>query len=383
MDAYERWLESVSDVEEAAELTRSLVEIRSLPGEERDVQEWIRTWFSNANMNADLRDVATNRPNVTVTLTNGPGPTLMLNGHIDTAIIDPTWDKGRLWGKREGDKLYGLGAVDMKSGVAAMMLAARALDQRRDLWSGTAVMTSVVDEEAFSLGAHAVLKSGLRPDYCIVTEGSLPHALVGSFGKVLIRVDVTGHAAHASWPEQGINAAVEASRFVARLADVPLGTHPKIRPAQSVLTFHSGPTTYQSITVPDQARVLINWHTVPGETGEAIVDRLREMADSLQSPATFAFSIDPPYYPAWETPLDAPIVESYKNAHRAEIGGEPTFAYTGYGDGNLFSDAGIPTIKVGPHGTNFHQADEWVDVPSIASVVRILLRMTHGLLPRG
>ena len=381
MEPFERWLQASSDLEEAAELTAALVAIRSLPGEEAEVQAFVESWLDKAGLNPVTKDVVPNRPNVTVTIENGPGPTMMFNGHVDTAIIDPTWDPAKLWGKREGDRLYGLGAGDMKPGVAAAMLATRALDQRRDLWQGTLVLTSVIDEEAFSLGAHAVVDSGLRPDYSVVTESTLPKALVGSFGKVLVRVDVTGHAAHASMPHEGTNATVEAARFTARLSEVPLGTHPKIKPVQSVLSFHSGPTTYQSITVPDQARVLINWHTAPGESADNVITRLKALADSLNSPATFEFSIDPPYYPAWEQPIDSPLIDAFSDAIQRETGKPPEFGYTGYGDTNLFSDAGIPTMMFGAHGANYHQADEWVDLTSIPTVIRVLLRMTCELLP--
>lgn len=243
------------------------------------------------------------------------------------------------------------------------------------------MLTSVIDEEAFSLGAHAVIDSGLRPDCSVVTESTLPQAYAGSFGKVLVRVDVAGQAAHASWPENGVNAAVEAARFTARLAGVPLGTHPAIAPSQSVLSFHSGPETYQSITVPDRARVLINWHTAPGETADDVVARLKALAGSLDSPAAFAFAVDDPYYPAWEIPIDSPLIQAFSAAYERETGQQSELGYRGYGDTNLFSTAGIPTMMFGARGGNFHQAGEWVDLRSIPVVIRVLLRLTCDLLP--
>jgi di/tripeptidase len=49
---------------------------------------------------------------------------------------------------------------------------------------------------------------------------------------------------------------------------------------------------------------------------------------------------------------------------------------------NLFStEAGIPTVMIGPLGANFHQADEWVDVPSIAATARLLVRLALDLMP--
>jgi acetylornithine deacetylase/succinyl-diaminopimelate desuccinylase-like protein len=376
------WLTESSDVEEAAALLAELVAIRSLPGEEGAVQERVAAWFRANGITPEVAEIEPGRPNVTVRIENGDGPSLMLNGHVDTASIDPRWDPARLFGHREGNRFFGLGAGDMKAGVVAAMLATRALDRNRDRWRGTLVMTSVIDEEAYSKGAHAVVESGLRTDYCVVTESSWDAPCLGAFGKVLIRVDVIGKAAHASWPHLGVNAAVEAARFVAHLSEVPLGEHPRIKPSQCVLTMKAGPEVYESIVVPESAQVLINWHTVPGETAEGIIDRLRALAAGLESPAEFVFSVDPPYYPAWETPVDAPITRAFAAAYAAEAGKEPEYGYWGYGDMNLFSaDAGIPTVMFGAQAGQFHEADEWVDLPSIGGVVRVLLRLATSLMP--
>ena len=218
---------------------------------------------------------------------------LTLNGHVDTVLAAQGWSCDPWQGRRDGDRFYGLGAADMKSGVAAAMLATRALDRARDRWRGTVIFTSVVDEEAYSLGARALVAMGLQADACIVTEPSLPHPVIGAVGKVLIRADITGKAAHGSMPHEGINAAVEAARLVGRLDELPLGQHPHLRATQAVLSFHSGSDQYV-ITVPEQARFLINRHIVPGETGELILAEMRTLADSLNSPARFDFAIDPP-----------------------------------------------------------------------------------------
>ena len=72
---------------------------------------------------------------------------------------------------------------------------------------------------------------------------------------------------------------------------------------------------------------------------------------------------------------------TFTQAYAAEAGHDPVWGYTGFGDANLFSgELGIPTIQFGPHGANFHQADEWVDVPSIAATVRVLLRLAVDVL---
>jgi succinyl-diaminopimelate desuccinylase len=168
------------------------------------------------------------------------------------------------------------------------------------------------------------------------------------------------------------------------LAEVPLGSHPRIAPTQSVLSLKAGPDVYESIVVPEHARVLINWHTVPGERAEDVIARMHALVAELDSPATFTFSVDPPYYPAWETPGDAPIVQAFARAYETEAGAAPEFGYSGYGDMNLFSvDAGMPVVMFGPRGARFHEADEWVDLPSIGATTRVLLRLITDLLPAG
>ena len=376
------WLAESSDVEEAAALLAEIVAIRSLPGEEGAVQQRVASWLAANGLSPEVVDAAPGRPNVSVTIQNGAGPTMLFNGHVDTASIDPRWDQSKLLGYRDGDTYIGLGAGDMKAGVVAIMLATRALDRARDRWKGTLIFSSVVDEEAYSIGAHALIDSGLRADYCVVTESSWDRPCLGSFGKVLVRVDVTGKAAHASWPSRGINAAVEAARFVARLSEVPLGTHPRITPSQCVLTLKAGPDKYESIVVPESAQILINWHTVPGESAEDVIQRLQTLVAALDSPAEFAFAIDPPYYPAWETPVDAPVAQAFVRAFETEAGHAPNISYSGYGDMNLFSTtAGIPTVMFGARAGKFHEADEWVDLPSIGAAIRVLLRFTCDLLP--
>lgn len=377
------WLARSSDPEEAALLTAELVAHRSYPGEEAAVQTAIVDWFARHGMTAQLVPAAPNRPNAISRIDNGPGPTLLLNGHVDTVLAVEGWTSDPWQARREGDRLYGLGAGDMKSGVAAAMLATRALAQRRDLWRGTLVFSSVVDEEAYSLGAHALIDGGIAADYCVVTESAWENPCLGSVGKILVRLDVTGKASHATWPERGVNAALEAAHYVARLADIPLGSHPRMRPSQTVLSFHSGSEQYV-ITLPERARVLINRHTVPGETAEEVLAQYRALADELDSPASFDFAIDPPFYPPWETDPAHPLAQAFARAYAPEAGRFPAYGYWGFGDPNLFSgEAGIPTVMAGPHGGGFHEANEWVDVPSTGATVRVLLRLTCDLLRPG
>ncbi len=362
-------------------MTARLVAIRSYPGEEGAVQRAITAWLTEHGLEPEMQPTEGDRPNVLTWVRNGDGPTLMLNGHVDTVLAVEGWSHDPWQGWREGDRLYGLGACDMKVGVVAAMLAARTLARDRDRWRGTLLFTSVVDEEAYSTGARALVDMGITADGCVVTESSDLDIVIGCIGKVLVRGDVTGKAAHASWPERGINAAVEAAKFVARLDDVPLGQHPRLTASQSVLSFQSGNAQYV-ITVPEQARFTINRHTIPGESDESVLAGMRNLAQSLDSPASFVFSIDPPYYLPWEIAPDHPFIRNVQHAFVAETGDAPITRYNrGLADANYFAaDLGIPTVMFGATGANYHEADEWVDIPSIGICARMLIRVAMDIL---
>jgi acetylornithine deacetylase/succinyl-diaminopimelate desuccinylase-like protein len=377
----EQWLQANSDVEEAAALTAHLVSFRSYPGQEGDVQRAIAAWLRDNGIASEFQATESDRPNVIARVENGDGPILMLNGHIDTVLAAEGWQTDPWQATRDGDRLYGLGACDMKAGMTAAMLAARALDRRRDLWHGTLLFTSVVDEEAYSIGARALVDAQTKADACVCLESAWEHPVLGAAGKVLVRGDVTGKAAHGAYPWFGINAAVESARFLAQVDDLPLGQHPNLISSQCVLGVPSGSAQYV-ITVPETARFTINRHIVPGEDGETVLAQMRELADNLHSPARFDLSIDPPYYPPWEIASDHPFIQRFATAFQAETGNTPDFGYSsGVADANYFAtDLGIPTVHFGPHGANYHQANEWVDVTTIAATTRILLRLATDLM---
>ena len=375
------WRRKIGDADEAAVLTARVVAIRSYPGEEEAVQRAVAAWLADNDLEPEEQSTGEpGRPNILARVANGPGPTLLLNGHVDTVLAVEGWSSDPWTPRRDGDRLFGLGACDMKSGVAAALLATRALARSGDRWRGTVLFASVVDEEAYSLGARSLIAAGLRADYCVVTEASWDHPCLGAVGKVLIRADVSGKSAHATWPAGGVNAAVEAARLAVALDEVPIGSHPRIMASRCVLALHGGPEQYV-VTVPDKAWLLINRHLVPGESAERALAQYRALADGLASPARFDLSLAPPYYPPWEIAPDHPLARAFAGAYAAETDRQPDWGYQGYGDANLFSaEAGIPTVQFGPLGGNFHQADEWVDIPSIAATARVLVRLALDLL---
>lgn len=376
------------DRDEAVALLRQLVAVRSYPGEEAAAQQVVAEWLAANGLTPELQPTDNGQPNVIARLSNGPGPTLLLNGHIDTVLAVEGWACDPWEGRLEGDRFSALGAGDMKCGVVVNMLVARELLRRRDSWQGSLIFSCVTDEEAYSAGARALIAGGLSADACIVTEPMYSSAIIGAPGKVLVRVEATGKAAHGFFPAQGINAAIELARFVARIDEaVPLSSHPRIPASQTVLAFHSGSTQYV-VTIPEQAYALFSRQLVPGETAHSVVARLRALADSLGSPAQFGFTVEPPFYPPYE--FDAPehpLTRAFAAASGEVLGAPLPLTYTmGVSDTNLFcGEAGIPSLMFGPLAGDFHQCTEWVDLSTIVPCAEIVMGTALRLLqgPRG
>ncbi|MBX0331600.1 M20/M25/M40 family metallo-hydrolase [Oscillochloris sp. ZM17-4] len=370
------------DQGEAVALLRQLVAIRSYPGEERAAQLAVAEWLTASGLTPELQPTPNQQPNVIAHINNGPGPTLLLNGHIDTVLAVEGWDCDPWQGKLDGDRLSALGAGDMKSGVVVNMLVARELLRRRDEWRGTLIFSCVTDEEAHSLGARALI-AGLKADACFVTEPSFAQAIIGAPGKVLLRVTATGKAAHGFMPEEGVNAAIELARFVAQVCDAaPTGTHPRIPSSQTVLSFHSGSAQYV-ITLPERAEALLTRQIVPGESAASVLAQLRAFADSLRSPASFDIQVEPPFYPPFEFNVAGhPFAQAFSQASSSVLGAEVPFGYmVGVSDANLTSgEAGIPTIVFGPRAGDFHQCTEWVDLSSIIPCAEVILTTALAIL---
>jgi len=369
------------DLAEAIALTRQLVAIKSYPGAEHACQSAVADWFTRNGMTPEIWPTSA-APNVIVKIHNGVGPTMLLNGHVDTVLAADGWDCDPWEGSIEGDRLYGLGACDMKSGVVANMLVTRAFAQNLGAWRGTLIFSSVVDEEAYSIGANAMIEYGISADFCIVSESVHPTINIGATGKILVRAEVIGKAAHGFMPWQGINAASEGAKFATKVDQLPLGVHPRIPASQSILSFLSGSAQYV-VTIPEKAEILVSRQTVPGETREVIMKQMQDVVDSLQSPATFNLTTPPPYYPPFEIAPDHPLVVAMKHAYHDEWGSPAELKYsTGVSDANLTAElAQIPTLLYGPWGDNFHQCNEWVNLPSIISCCKMFTKVIKTLLP--
>jgi acetylornithine deacetylase len=191
------------------------------PGEAA-VQERIAAALVDYGLDVELQHVSDGRHNVIGVLDgDAPGRSLMLCGHVDTVGVEgmtapftPVQRDGRL---------YGRGSQDMKSGVAAMIDAARVL-AAGGLAAGRLIVAAVVDEEYGSVGADALV-TDWRADAAVVTEPTDLKIAIAHKGFAWFEVETRGRAAHGSRPADGRDAILRMGRVLQR-RHPPDGTGP-------------------------------------------------------------------------------------------------------------------------------------------------------------
>lgn len=311
------------------------------------------------------------------------GPTICLNGHLDTVPVCQGWQHDPFAAAVEGDRLYGLGAVDMKSGCAAQMSAFARL-AGKGIRRGKVFLTLVSDEEGpWGLGCDFLLSSGLLPErvdcsiscepsagFCGVEDA--PVICPGAMGNYVLTAEFFGKAAHASQPELGVNAAVEAGRFLAAVRQ-PEKESMLGKGRFCVLKVQSDGG---SCSVPDRAAVTWQRHLNELEDFDELV---REAEGFMRDGGVSCpYTIDvrpyptattrgyPPYAAAPDDPWLLRLCRSVKRVCGQDARLMP---FSSIGDFNYLADRlHAPCLLLGPAGGNFHSAEEYVSLSSLESV---------------
>ena len=344
------------------ELVKTLVSIPSQIGNTSEIEGYVASQLENINgSTVELQSVPGHGNNVIATsIKNENLPTILINGHLDTVEICSGWTRDPFEPAIEGDKLYGLGSADMQSGVAVGM---NTFERLAKLDNVNVIFAGTVDEEGDSTGAFTLLDSGIEADLCLIPEPSSGTIMMGCRGRTVFQIDVNGTSAHGARPEEGVNAISEASKFIGKLGELPLLNHSALpRGSYCVLEISGGTRT---LSVPDTCRVKLDRHYVIGESKDDILKQLEEMASGFGSHASFEIG----FSPERQTPFLEPYItekEGLAKEFLGLVGGKITYGKS-VGDYNAFSKR-MPTVVYGPHGENWHGADEWVSLSSVQKV---------------
>jgi acetylornithine deacetylase len=333
-------------------------------------------------LETSTHEVAPGRVNVVARL-EGAGPTLLLNGHLDTVGVEgmtvPPFE-----GALVGGRVLGRGSCDMKGGVAALMAVARRLARSGDRPNLVVALTA--DEEHASVGMDALVRSGVAADLAVVCEPTSLRVMPAHKGFVWIEAAFTGRAAHGSRPDQGVDAIRHAALYLAALDGYARDLSSREpHPLLGHASLHAGTIeggTAESV-YPERCVLLVERRTMPGErTGDVMNDFqgvLSNLAHAEPSvDGRLEMTLD---RPGTEVPLDSALVRGLLAA--GEVHGlEPTVeGMTAWVDAAFLNEAGIPAVCFGPGSiAQAHSADEWIEADEIRICADILETFARGLV---
>ncbi len=397
------WTEIDRREDELIEAVAELVRRPSELGDEADAQGYVAAHLRESGLEVavwDLDDTIKDlpnagdsgvpfagRPNVAAVAKGaGGGRSLIVQGHIDVVSPEPVaaWTYDPWQATVDGDRMYGRGAYDMKSGDALNLMLPRLLRDLGIQLNGELVIQSVIEEECTGNGALDAAQR-YRADAAVITEptgGRFTHAHVGV---LWFRIGIVGKSWHAMQAWQGVNAITKSIPIMQSLQtlDARLNerTHPAFVDIEHPINLNIGVIQGGDwpSTVPGACELHCRLSCYPGQT---VAETRREIevaiAEAIAGDDWFA---EHPPSLIWDgfqsagstVSMDEPSVQLLNTWHERVFGAPMELkAGTGINDMRYYNFAGIPAGCYGAAGGNGHAADEWLDLRSLAPAAKVL-----------
>jgi len=365
--------------ESVVEMSRSLIAAESAnpPGDERRAADVARDLLEGLGAEISHVEQAPHRVSLIGRVGDGSGPTLLVNGHLDTVPVGPTpWAHDPFSGEVSDGRLWGRGSADMKGGIAAAIEAVHAVRRSGAHLPCDVVFHLVADEErGGQLGTRVLLERGLiSADACIVPEPTGLDICVAERGILHVDVRLFGRPAHASEPRRGISAIEKAAKVVLAVHGADFG-HPVHgllgSPTANAGIIHGG--TGANV-VAEHCVVTVDHRALPGQTEEDAVEDVRRLIETIDDP-DLRYELEPIVFgEASELRTDHPWVGRVGAAIADVTGRRPRVIGMPFATDARFmrNQAAVPAIVCGPGGIEqAHIVDEWVSVDALVDAASV------------
>lgn len=387
---------------------RSLVAIPSVTGEELEIQKFLsarleRMGFRIDVWEPDLKELANhpaylpperdykNRPNVVgIYKGTGNGRSLLCNGHVDVIPLGPmdAWKHPPWAGEMDGTRLYGRGASDMKSGLAAMTMALETLISLNVRLKGDVILEYTMDEEATGNGTLACVTRGYQADAGICCETSSLHIQPACIGRIWFEILVRGKPAGIQRRWEGVNAIEKGYAIVNAVSNleqirIDQLNHPLYPDKMGSLPcmvgmFQSG---FFPSAFPDTCLLKGSIATLPGEDTNQVKKSFVNHITTFSKTDSWLKDHSPEVTfkgycgdPAEISP-DHPIVRAMVEKFGKVMGKDPQITgRQGAADIRYLIKYGqTPTVIFGPGLTEqMHANNEWVDTNDLIAATKVL-----------
>ena len=316
-------------------------------------------------------------------------PLFVFAGHTDTVPVGPIekWNTDPFKAEIKEGYLYGRGAADMKSGIAAMVTAAERYVQKNPNHNGTIAFLITSDEEGPSInGTRRVIdylnEKKIKINWCVLGEPSSDKQLadvirIGRRGSLNGILKINGIQGHVAYPEKAKNPIHEAAEFLNKLTSIEWDQGNDSFPPTSFQISNINAGTGADNVIPDALNVLFNFRFSTEISQDEIENKVEELLKK--------FSLD--YTLEWKLSGAPFLTDSgslINNATAAikEIIGIDTIHSTGGGtsDGRFIAPTGAQTIELGVVNETIHKINECVKVEDLDTLSNIYEKVLEKLL---
>jgi acetylornithine deacetylase/succinyl-diaminopimelate desuccinylase family protein len=388
LNSFEEEILNSINIEEVASFLQVLIQQRSdsPPGDCREAVAVVAEKLSEVGIEFKIHSKQEHQPNLIARFgdTEPESSQLMYHAHIDT--VPPgeihRWSVDPFGGEIKDGNIYGRGAGDDKSSVAAQVMALVALAREQVSLSGCLIVVVVSDEEfGGTNGTRWLHQEGkLKTESLVVGEQTNNQVAIAERVACGIDISILGKSAHGAMPWEGENAVLKAARAIAYMDDnlIPLleaRTHPYLpSPTLCICKIDGG---QQWGVVPERCKIETDRRLIPGETREMAMEEIRQVLDE------FAENVEPLNFDLFstgevaaniDTPPDDPFVIEANQALE-DLSGEKR-SLTGYvqtSDGRWLAKDGIPIIIFGPSEPAVaHSTNECVSIEQLHEATKFL-----------
>lgn len=308
------------------------------------------------------------------------------NGHTD--VVPPgnpaSWTHPPFSGAEIDGWIWGRGATDMKSGVAAFVAAAIAFVTETPP-DGAVILTITGDEEGAGRdGTRALLdwmdQNGERMDVCLVGEPSNPDRMgemikIGRRGSMTVSIEAQGQQGHAAYPHRAKNPLHALTQLLHELIAQPLdqGTEHFDPSGLQITTIDCGNPA--SNVIPEKARAVVNIRFNDAHTSDLLDQMIRDKAEAIAASTGVRFTLETDVSGDSFLTRPGPFVDLVAGIVREETGLDPVLSTSGGTSDARFVKDHCPVLEFGLVGHFMHQVDERVPVDQVRQLAHIYRRI--------
>ncbi len=321
-----------------------------------------------------------------------PGPLLCFAGHTDVVPTGPLeqWHSDPFEPVIRDGSLFGRGAADMKSGLAAMVTAAEEFIAAQPRFKGAIAFLITSDEEGPSVnGTRRVVEllasRGQRIDFCVIGEPSSQRAFgdtirIGRRGSLSGRLTVHGVQGHVAYPELADNPIHRVAPAIAELAARTWDQGSEHFPPTTFQVSNLNAGTGAPNVIPGELKARFNLRWSPAQTQDGLKQAVAEILDRHQLRYTLDWFVSGlPYYSPPRR------LAGIAQAALQEVAGRTAEMSTGGGtsDGRFFEPLGAEIVELGVCNRTIHMVNECCRVEDIDLLHRTYMAVLRRLFAAG